>query len=45
MDNDVTRVICKNIYIYIYSGVSVKFLMVGENNSMMGYHLMAEGEG
>ena len=35
----------KYIYTYIYSGVSVKFLMVGENNSMMGYHLMAEGEG
>ena len=25
------------------SGVSVKFLMVGETNSMVGYHLMAEG--
>ena len=24
------------------SGVSVKFLMVGETNSMVGYHLMAE---
>ena len=25
------------------SGVSVKFLMVGETNSMVGYHLMAKG--
>ena len=24
------------------AGVSVKFLMVGESNSMVGYHLMAE---
>ena len=24
------------------AGVSVKFLMVGETNSMVGYHLMAE---
>ena len=27
----------------LQSGVSVKFLMVGETNSMVGYHLMAEG--
>ena len=26
----------------VYSGVSVKFLIVGETNSMVGYHLMAE---
>ena len=25
------------------AGVSVKFLMVGETNSMVGYHLMTEG--
>ena len=25
------------------SGVSVKFLMVGETDSMVGYHLMAKG--
>ena len=25
-----------------YAGVSVKFLMVGGTNSMVGYHLMAE---
>ena len=24
------------------AGVSVKFLMVGESNSMVGYHLIAE---
>ena len=27
----------------LQSGVSVTFLMVGETNSMVGYHLMAEG--
>ena len=27
----------------LQSRVSVKFLMVGETNSMVGYHLMAEG--
>ena len=27
----------------LQSGVSVKFLMVEETNSMVGYHLMAEG--
>ena len=27
---------------YNIPGVSVKFLMVGESNSMVGYHLMAE---
>ena len=26
------------------SGVSVKFLKVGETNSMVGYHLMVEGD-
>ena len=26
----------------ISTGVSVKFLMVGESNSVVGYHLMAE---
>ena len=26
----------------ITAGVSVKFLMVGETNSMVGYHLMAK---
>ena len=26
-----------------FAGVSVKFLMVGETNSMTGYNLMAEG--
>ena len=25
------------------TGVSVKFLMVGETNSMVGYHLMTKG--
>ena len=25
-----------------YAGVSVKFLMVGGTNSVVGYHLMAE---
>ena len=28
---------------YFIAGVSVKFLMVGETNSMVGYHLMVEG--
>ena len=27
-----------------FSGVSVKFLIVGETNSMVGYYLMAEGQ-
>ena len=27
----------------MYSGVSVKFIMVGETNSMVGYHLMTKG--
>ena len=27
---------------WVSTGVSVKFLMVGETNSMVGYHLMAE---
>ena len=27
----------------IYAGVPVKFLMVGETNSMVGYHLMSKG--
>ena len=27
----------------LFAGVSVKFLMVGETNSMTGYNLMAEG--
>ena len=26
----------------IVAGVSVKFLLVGESNSMVGYHLIAE---
>ena len=26
-----------------FTGVSVKYLMVGETNSMVGYHLMTEG--
>ena len=29
--------------VYVIPGVSVKFLLVGETNSMVGYHLMAEG--
>ena len=31
-----------NSLMLIKAGVSVKFLMVGETNSMVGYHLMAE---
>ena len=27
-----------------YTGVSLKFLIVGETNSMVGYHLMTEGQ-
>ena len=26
-----------------FTGVSVKYLMVGETNSMVGYHLVTEG--
>lgn len=27
----------------VYTGVLVKFLMIGETNSMVDYHVMAEG--
>ena len=29
---------------HMYSGISLKFLIVGEINSMVGYHLMTKGQ-
>ena len=36
-------IISEVIYLLQHAGVSVKFLMIGETNSMVGYYLMAEG--
>ena len=32
-----------SVSVIFIAGVLVKFLMVGETNSMVGYHLMSEG--